>query len=269
MPLGYRGDYFRPEPPSTGRVTKHLIFITMGAYILQLLLVRSSPMAIAALGLRADWAFKGAVWQFVTYMFLHGGILHLIFNMLVLWWFGTIVEGSFGRTRFLEVYFGAGVFGGLVQALVNFVWGPQNALVLGCSGGILGLLVVCAFIVPHMTVFLSFIIPVKMRTMVMLFIFLDLCMALRHERTETAVWAHLGGAGFGFFYYRVLYKRGIMLTGFWRDLRRKLASMGGSGADVSDKEVDRILLKIGRDGIQSLTRRERKILMRASKQKKK
>ncbi|HOX39210.1 MAG TPA: rhomboid family intramembrane serine protease [Candidatus Brocadiia bacterium] len=266
----WRNEGYRPEPPSAEYATKWLIIAMMASALAALLLENTFGLPVTdALALSASRLSRGAVWQPVTYMFLHAGLLHLIFNLLMLWWFGSLVEGSIGRRSYLELFFGAGIFGGLVQAAASVFTGQPDLITLGCSGGLLGVMVVCAMIAPSLTVFFSFVIPMKLRTMVIICIFMDLYVALSGQRSGTAVLAHLGGAAFGYGYWKLCYCRGRSLSRFWEMPLEKLRSMFQANQRVSDSELDEILLKVGREGMKSLSRRERRILIKASKQKRK
>jgi hypothetical protein len=101
------------------------------------------------------------VWQFVTYMFLHGGFGHLFFNLLVLWFIGTMVETAWGPTRFLRYYIVCGIGGGLLHALLQY-----NASVIGASGAIFGVYFAAAMLFPDQYVYIYFLIPVKMKHLV-------------------------------------------------------------------------------------------------------
>src|SRR5579871_5093865 len=83
-----------------------------------------------------------AIWQLVTYMFLHGGIGHILWNMLALWMFGAELESVWGTRRFLQFYFFSGIGAGVCVVLLNYIlpWGNPSIPTIGCSGAIFGIL---------------------------------------------------------------------------------------------------------------------------------
>src|SRR4051812_42996187 len=82
----------------------------------------------------------GFIWQPVTYLFLHGGVGHLVFNMLALWMFGTTLEQTWGTKRFLQYYFTCGIGAGICVVIINAFFGNENQPTIGASGAIYGLL---------------------------------------------------------------------------------------------------------------------------------
>jgi membrane associated rhomboid family serine protease len=102
---------------------------------------------------------SGYVWQFVTYIFLHGGVFHILFNMLGLWMFGTDLERLWGRKAFTRFFFLCGVGGALFKVLLS-PSAYQNTI--GASGAILGLLVAYGFIFPERIIIL-YIFPIKVK----------------------------------------------------------------------------------------------------------
>src|SRR5437870_10007493 len=109
-----------------------------------------------------------AVWQLVTYMFLHGGIGHILFNMLALWMFGMDLERDWGTRRFLKYYFLCGIGAGLCDVLVNAIVGNWGTHTIGASGAIFGLLLAFGVLYPNVTVLFFFIFPMKAKYMVMI-----------------------------------------------------------------------------------------------------
>jgi membrane associated rhomboid family serine protease len=231
----------------------------------------------------------GYVWQLVTFQFLHAGWLHIIFNMIVLYFFGRTVEAILGKARFLQLYFASGIIGGLVQMVFAFAL-PNlfGAPVVGASAGISGLVAAFAALnwMNRFTLYVYFF-PVLMRGRTLFWAAVALAVGgilygIFGAGTGTAHAAHLGGllTGFAFIKY------GIGTRGFpwkFRFANRKpkrdfvkagvtrmpgWSSKGSISADLPEeefisKEVDPILDKISAHGIQSLTAREREILERA------
>lgn len=130
-------------------------------------------------------------WTILTYMFLHGGVSHLFFNMLVLFFFGPILERKIGSMRFLTVYFGAG----LLSALGHMVISPQSP-VLGASGAIYGVFACLALLDPEIRVFVYFV-PMKIINALLLFALIDLLMIGSNDMIAHG--AHLSGLLFGLY----------------------------------------------------------------------
>jgi membrane associated rhomboid family serine protease len=138
-------------------------------------------------------------WGLVTSMFLHGGLTHLFFNMLALFFFGPLLERRIGTKSFLAVYFGSGILAGLVQITVF----PASA-VLGASGAIFGVLGALTVLMPDLVIFLYFV-PLKMVYATILFAILDLFPMLTGTPDGIAHAAHLAGLAIGLaagFWYR-------------------------------------------------------------------
>ena len=133
---------------------KALLIANGGVFLLQLATKR---VLIDLFGLvPAAVVHQLALYQLVTYMFLHGGIFHIAINMFILWMFGVAIEQSWGTRRFLFYYFLTGVAGGVFTVAIH-----PNSLIptVGASGGIYGLLVAYAVMFPNQTMYLYFLIP--------------------------------------------------------------------------------------------------------------
>jgi membrane associated rhomboid family serine protease len=108
------------------------------------------------------------VWQLVTYMFIHVGILHLVFNMLALWWFGRELEDLWGTRAFLRFYFLSGVLAGVCVVLANFAFGSPSSPMVGSSGAIYGILAATAVLWPDRELLFYFLFPVKIKYFVLI-----------------------------------------------------------------------------------------------------
>lgn len=201
-------------------------------------------------------------WQFVTYLFLHAGVLHLVFNMFVLWTFGRDVEAALGTRRFVAFYLLCGAGAGLCA----YAFYPPPAVILGASGAVFGVMTAFAMLYPDrvLTLLVFFVIPVRMkaRQLVLLFAGIELLFVVSNPYGGViAHFAHLGGALCGFLAMRWY---GL---GEWRILEGR--RRGGFQARVSgegeERDVDEVLDKIARHGIGALTERERELLRRASR----
>ena len=147
-------------------------------------------------------------WQLPSYLFLHGGVLHLVFNMFALWMFGRDLESAWGFRRFLRFYFLTGIGAGLCVLLVNEVpelWGspPGMGVTIGASGAIYGILMACGLLFPDRPVWL-FPLPIQisMRMFVLLWGAIEFFTSLEGASNGISHIAHLGGLLVGYIYIR-------------------------------------------------------------------
>lgn len=211
-----------------------------------------------------------AVYQLVTYMFLHGGLLHIAMNMFILWMFGVAIEQTWGTKRFLFYYFLTGIAGGLFTIAFN----PSSLVpTIGASGAIYGLLAAYAVLFPNQTIYLYFLFPMKVKYAVLLFVGLEFLASLGSTPDGVGHLAHLGGAVVGFLYLKADWRirrflRFISPVRIIESLRyghktRKMEKNRQETADVM-KRVDRILDKINSVGIENISEGERHFLGNAS-----
>lgn len=147
------------------------------------------PLATSGMNIGASFA----PWQLVTYAFLHGGLLHLAFNMFALYMFGGALERVFGTRRYLTLYFVSVLSAAATQLAVAMV---SSAIypTIGASGGVFGLLLAYAMYFPHNRVMLLFPpIPMPARTFVVLYAVLELFLGVTGSQEGVAHFAHLGG----------------------------------------------------------------------------
>jgi membrane associated rhomboid family serine protease len=191
-------------PGPLSQAIKTLIAINVGAFLLGIIV----PAIVERLGLMPRELLTGfAVWQPLTYMFLHGGVSHLLFNMLALWMFGTELERTWGTRFFLRYYFVTGVGAGLVTTLWSLTPLPYaaplyNTVVIGASGAIYGLLLAYGLQFPHRTIFL-FLFPVPARYAVMIQGALAFLFSVGSSGSGVAHVAHLGGLIVGYLYLKL------------------------------------------------------------------
>ncbi|MCB1144198.1 MAG: rhomboid family intramembrane serine protease [Leptospiraceae bacterium] len=203
--------------------------------------------------------------QLITYSFLHAGFFHLLFNMLTLWMFGSELEALWGRRNFLAFYLFSSLGGGVLTWLVNFFY-PQG-LVLGASGGVIGVMVAYALIWPNREVLFMLFFPIKIKYVILIILF---PMMLFSEKDNIAHIAHLGGALFGLIYfylhrkYRFDFDSLFNLDDFIRRRKFKMYQEEmNNRLNVKDR-VDELLDKISKKGYNSLSRQEKKFLNDAS-----
>ncbi len=198
----YVGSYaFGPGPLST--TLKALI----GANVAMFLLVSVAPSLGVLLALTPQAVVRNlAVWRLATYMFVHGGLFHLLFNMLVLWMFGTELERRWGRRFFLKFYFIAGIGAAVLTVLVSFLpfgfTAPlYNDRIIGASGAIFGLLVAYAIYFPDRIIYMYFLFPIQVKYYVMIFGAIEFYSALAVQ-SGVASATHLGGLIVGYVYLK-------------------------------------------------------------------
>lgn len=180
----------------------------IGANVLLFLVQQFVPGALeAAFGLHPRMVVGGfALWQLVTYMFLHVGVSHILFNMLALWMFGTELERTWGTRYFLKFYFVTGIGAALLTVLFGLLPFGFSAHVyvsniVGASGAIFGLLLAYAMYFPERQLYLYFLFPVKVKYAVMIFGAMELLFALGGG-SGVANATHLGGLLVGYLYLK-------------------------------------------------------------------
>jgi membrane associated rhomboid family serine protease len=164
------------------------------------------------------------IWQIFTYMFLHGGLLHLLFNMLTLWMFGSSLEQDWGTRRFLKYYFYCGMAAGVCVLAANWMVHQPLILTVGASGAIFGVLVAFGVSYPNQTVLMNFLFPIKAKYLVMIYAGIELLLTLG-PNTGVSTVAHLGGMAFGYLYLKGRLPRMTMpdLAGSYRQWKLQRA----------------------------------------------
>ena len=249
-----------------------IMVITIGVFLLQVVLDWLTGGALTRLlGLSVAGFKQGYLWQLVTYIFLHAGLLHIVFNLFTLFFIGPETERTIGTRHFLILYLASGIVGGLGWVLLNSTpW----SVCIGASGAIFGVLTAFATLFPHrrITVLLYFIpITVEAWLMAVSLAVVQLIFVVTSYAGGVAYMAHLAGCGAGYLYIKVMLLRGappVPFVGPRRSWWREWTDHRRSAADRNrEKEIDRILDKISSHGVQSLTRGEREVLEQASRQR--
>jgi membrane associated rhomboid family serine protease len=234
-------------------------------------------------------------WTLFTYSFVHFDLLHLVFNMLMLYWFGRLVTEFMGSQKLFALYLWGGLAGGLLYlVLFNtipfFVRGVDSIGLgmIGASASIYAIIVGIATLLPDYQIFLLFFGPVKLKWVAAVTVFLSF-IAMAGYANQGGNVAHVGGALMGYIFVQQL-RRGNDLSlllsrvANWGkklfngqgkrrasrpDDRRGAGGVNrnGSSANPSQDEIDRILDKIGEKGYESLTQEEKQILFKASQKK--
>ncbi|MBK6765503.1 MAG: rhomboid family intramembrane serine protease [bacterium] len=209
--------------------------------------------------------FHGKVWTLFTYMFLHGGFSHILFNMLALWMFGSMLERVWGSKEFLKYYLLTGLGGGLCYALFNM---HSPVPTVGASGAIYGLLLAYAVLFPENVIYIWFVIPVKAKYFAIIFGVIEF-LASFNPGSGVAHLAHLGGMVMGYAYLKWGKLRHSAPGQRMREWKRKLDESAREREELEienvRREVDELLDKINRVGMDGLTKEEQKRLEKASK----
>jgi membrane associated rhomboid family serine protease len=201
------------------------------------------------------------VWRLATYMFLHGSPTHLLFNMLILWLFGSALESTWGRRHFLRYYLFCGVGAGLVSLL--FYSNP----VVGASGAIYGLYLAYAMIFPNNLIYLWFVLPIKAKHLVIGLALLQLAYGLSGP-SGVAYFAHLGGMAAGLLYFRSDFlRRARIWLGLQGGRRPRASTPPRREEDPERDNIDSILEKISSKGYQNLSDVEKRILENYSRKR--
>jgi membrane associated rhomboid family serine protease len=150
--------------------------------------------------------FHFAIWELATYLFLHGGVWHLLFNMLTLWMFGVTLERDWGTRKFLKYYFLCGIGAGLCDVTVNALLGNWYTSTIGASGAIYGVLLAYGVLYPESTILFLFLFPIQAKYFVMIYGAMALLGSLNVNSGVSNV-AHLGGMLFGLLYLKVRFPK--------------------------------------------------------------
>jgi len=175
---------------------KNLLIANGGAFVLSILAQAAGFGGLISSLVLVPYAVTHqlAIWQLVTYMFLHAGFFHILFNMFALWMFGCELERNWGTRRFLRYYFLTGIGAGLTVVLLS----PYSLVAtLGASGAIYGILLAYGVLFPDRLIFLYFLIPIKAKYFVMIMGGIEFLSALSTPGSLVSHVAHLGGMVFG------------------------------------------------------------------------
>jgi len=208
-----------------------------------------------------SWLTALQPWRLVSYQFLHGSVLHIVLNMIVLFFLGPTLEKHWGSRRFVLFYLGCGVAAGLSYLLLMAIGIVGAAPLLGASGAILGVLAACAILFPQFIVFLV-IIPMPIRVFAVVMTLLYVVNIISKGPNAGGDAAHLGGMAAGAAYI-------LLLPRLERMKLRIHSQSWEKRLEESRKlrfEVDRILAKVHRFGLHSLTVREKRTLKKATQE---
>jgi membrane associated rhomboid family serine protease len=144
---------------------------------------------------------RGWVWTFVSYMFMHSGFRHILFNMLGLFFFFIHVERQMGSYEFLLYYFVTGILAGLFSFILYFLTGAYGVILLGASGALFAVELAYAVFFPDSIIYLWGILPLRAPVMVLGFTALEVFFSVTGMSSGVAHFTHLAGFGFGWLYF--------------------------------------------------------------------
>jgi len=216
-------------------------------------------------------------WTPVTYMFMHAGIFHILFNMLWLYWMGQIFEEFLGKKRTVGLYLLGGLWGAALYVISYnifpaFAESNLTSSAIGASAAVMAVIVAAATIAPDYTISLMFIGPVRLKWLVLAYVVIDF-LSITGPNAGGEI-AHLGGALFGFVYVKQLQNGkdwiGSIANLFKFKTKPKLKVVSNNKDKNTanmprQEEIDRILDKISKTGYENLSANEKEILFRASK----
>ena len=262
---GFRRGFSRPTFTIPSGV-KLLVIINIVVFILTELSGQRN-MLFSSFGLVPNQVWTNfKVWQLFTYLFVHGGFLHIFFNMFVLWMFGKDLEIQWGKNEFLLFYFTCGIGAGLMTVLFSV-----NSIVpiVGASGAIYGLLVAYGFTYPNRMVYLYGLFPLKVKYMVLGLGVIAFFASLSANQSNVSHITHLSGMIIGVLYiYFILNWKNIKMEYYrlrLKNLKQKTSAQNDEEV-LMKKKVDEILDKLNASGWDSLTEQEEKYLTQASKE---
>jgi membrane associated rhomboid family serine protease len=230
-------------------------------------------------------------WTIFTYMFVHAGLSHIFWNMVILYWFGRIVGDMIGDKHILPIYIVGGLAGAAAYILsYYFLFNVVGSYMVGASAAIMALVIIAGRINPDKELNLILIGPVKIKFVILVFILIDMISIGSNSNTGGHI-AHIGGMVMGWFYYNQIgqgrdietringilswigdvfstdaapRKKSPLKVKFKSDKIKTMSDYRSSN-DSLQQEVDKILEKIKRKGYDSLTDAEKETLYQASK----
>ena len=254
---------FSYKPALFTDAIKILVSVNFGIFLLQTV-ARTEGLFFPLFGLvpKMVWS-EFMIWQPFTYLFFHGGIWHVLINMFVLWMFGSELERIWGKGHFLKFYFVTGVGAGLVTMIFGL---NSMTPIVGASGAVYGVLLAYGLTYPNRTVYLYGIIPIKSLWFV-IGIGVIAFMSSFDNVSQISHLTHLSGMVIGY----LMLKRPVRFNDLWFTIRKRTLEYKIKHEEKKitqhqaiEREIDRILDKINREGFESLTEEEHDRLYKGS-----
>lgn len=223
-------------------------------------------------------------WSIISYMFLHSGIFHILFNMLVLFWFGNLFVEYLGKQKFIYTYFLTGIAGGLFYVLCYNIFpyfenSVETSKALGASAAVMGIVFATATLLPDYTIVLAIFGPVRLKFIAFFYLLIDL-VGISSSNAGGHL-AHIGGALFGFIIIKQLQKgndftklpikmvesiQKLFKPNKMKVVHKSTININKNKNIVSQEEIDKILDKISQHGYEKLSAKEKEILFKAGKE---
>ncbi|MBW7996227.1 MAG: rhomboid family intramembrane serine protease [Candidatus Glassbacteria bacterium] len=253
---------------------KYVLIISTASFLIgKLFLAAGSAFWIRTFGLTPTMVTGYfTIWQFTTYIFMHDGLWHLLFNMFALWMFGGELERNWGSREFGAFFLLIGTVVGLLYAVfasglpLIIDAGSPGQVLIGSSGAIFGVLAAYGMCFPNRQVLFMLIFPIPAKYFVLLLAGIELY--LMPFQSNVSHFAHLSGMLIAYIYLKKDWSLSTISDKFYERRRRKrirLVEQRQEHEEQGREEVDRVLDKISCSGIESLSKRERKILESASR----
>ncbi len=291
-------DYMRRRPENTTQTGLKCVFALIAVNVAMFLFTLAQQrFALNVLWLNPDHFRGGMFWQPLTAMFMHGGFSHILFNMWGLYIFGGIVAPRLGGKAFLALYLTTGLLGNIVWLAASW---NSSAVLCGASGAVMAVTAAAAVMAPETPMLLLFIpFPIKLRTMAIVFFALEIVLEFTGGQPGVANLVHIVGFIGGYLFIKFFFRREMLwdplnaLAGrrgyrpppnrnnggasasgwtYRRSPDREQdygpnfssgSNFGFNGTRVSQRELDYLLDKISRTGINSLTEQELQRLKQA------
>ena len=268
MRFNYQRQQWKQNPLSPSLFTdaiKFIISINFLIFILQYLSGMEDEL-FTVFGIVPSKTFgELMLWQPFTYLFFHGGVWHVLINMFVLWMFGSELEKFWGKKEFLRFFFITGIGSGLITILFSL---SSTNPVVGASGAIYGVLLAYGLMFPNRLVYLYFLIPIKVKYLVILIGTIAFFSSLNPGNSNISHLTHLSGMVIGFIYLRssinwntinhfVIHRKD--------EIKRHYEDKKNEKREALKLQVDAILDKINDVGYDNLSESEREFLFKASK----
>ena len=255
-------------------VTNVIVFLVIPYGSLPYALLTLFPPAVVALDQVFIPGMPFRPWTLFTYMFLHAGFMHLLFNMLGLFFFGPRLEARLGSKGFLGLYFLSGLGGAAFSFVFSF-----NAFIVGASAAVYGIIIGFAMYWPRELIYIYGVVPVQARWLAAFVVAISLYSGISGSDGGTAHFAHLGGLAVGAGYLRwrdwhtgkgrrdfrrkVNHSPSLKVSD--RDARSRWAAIDlASMHDLNRNEVEELLARVDRSGVRALSLEERQFLDRMS-----
>jgi len=195
--MGYYSGVSRLFGGPAAKTVKIIILINVAVFLVQIVAQLAGIRAIFVTFALIPWRVTNelTLWQFGTYMFLHGGVFHILFNMLTLYMFGNELERYWGAPRFLRYYLITGIGAGVCSWLA----GPESSIaIVGASGAIYGILLAYGLLYPNRIIYLNLLFPIKVKWMVLIMGVVAFLSSVTGGEPGVAHVAHLGGMLVGY-----------------------------------------------------------------------